>query len=122
MLPVTLGAAVQEPCVSLSKVGVREFGSAEGEVAVLHLPVRDADELNHGGHLSSSRYFICASPSAARLLRAGRGHRPDGGAYAPPLFELIAVLGNKPLDGGREVNVSHRIAPVAKSTQAGPDK
>ena len=41
---------------------------------------------------------------------------------APPLFELIAVLGNKPLDGGREVNVSHRIAPVAKSTQAGPDK
>jgi hypothetical protein len=46
----------------------------------------------------------------------------DGGVYAPPLFELIAVFGNKLLDGGREVNVSHRIAPVAKSKQAGLNK
>jgi hypothetical protein len=125
VLPVTLGAAVQEPCSSLSKVGARDFGSAEGAIGVLHFPVGDAVNLIIAVILPR-RFCICASPSLAGGLHGDLVQAEvigdDGGVYSLLPFEPVAILGDKPTHSGREANVSHRIAPVAKSTQAGPDK
>jgi hypothetical protein len=87
----------------------RADGADRAIVQVILLDCYDAHSMSSRVINNISRYFV---------ISVWSGFSIAGGVYALP----IALLGNKPPHSAREVNVSHRIAPVAKSTQGGPDR